>query len=133
MKTHYKKQKTKTIQYRNYKHFHEQSFNFELNNDLLKIDINNMELKEFNEIFLKDLDKHAPRKQKYITNNNSNYITTALRKDIMHRSRFRNKFLRERTKESKIFYNKQRNICLNLLRKNQNRLFRKSKNENYER
>ena len=28
MKTHYKKQKAKTIQYRNYKHFHEQSFNF---------------------------------------------------------------------------------------------------------
>ena len=33
MKTHYKKQKSKTIQYRNYKHFHEQSFNFELNNE----------------------------------------------------------------------------------------------------
>ena len=51
MKTHYKKQKPKTIQYRNYKHFHEQSFNFELNNELMKIDINNAELKEFNEIF----------------------------------------------------------------------------------
>ena len=33
----------------------------------------------------------------------------------MHRSR--NKFLRERTKESNIFYNKQRNICVSLLRK----------------
>ena len=41
MKTHYKKQKPKTIQYRNYKHFHEQSFNFEVNNKLMKIDINN--------------------------------------------------------------------------------------------
>ena len=39
LKTHYKKQKAKTIQCRNYKHFHEQSFNFELNNELLKIDI----------------------------------------------------------------------------------------------
>ena len=38
LKTH-KKQKAKTIQCRNYKHFHEQSFNFELNNELLKIDI----------------------------------------------------------------------------------------------
>ena len=47
MKTHCKKQKAKTIQYRNYKHFHEQSFNFELNNELLKIDINNAELKDF--------------------------------------------------------------------------------------
>ena len=45
MKTLYKKQKAKTIQYRNYKYFHEQSFNFELKNELMKIDINNAELK----------------------------------------------------------------------------------------
>ena len=35
----------------------------------------------------------------------------------MHRSRIRNKFLRERTNKSKIAYNKQRNICVSLLRK----------------
>ena len=94
-KTHCKKQKPKTIQYRNYKHSQEQSFNFELNNELMKADINNAELKEFNEIFLKVLDKHALRKQKYIRYNNSNYITKALQKEIMHRSRLHNKFLRE--------------------------------------
>ena len=33
-------------QYGNYKHFHEQSFNVELNNELLKTYINNAELKE---------------------------------------------------------------------------------------
>ena len=117
MKIHYKKQKGKTIQYRNHKHFHEQPCNFELNNELLKIDINNAELKEFDETFLKVLDKHAPRKQKYIRANNSNYIRKALQKEIMHKSRFRNKFLRERTKESNIAYNKQRNISVSLLRK----------------
>ena len=37
-------------------------------------------------------------------------------KSIMHRSRVHNKFLRDRTKESKISYNKQRNICVSLLR-----------------
>ena len=88
-----------------------------MNNELLKIDINNAELKEFNEIFFKVLDKHAPRKQKYIRANNSNYIRKALQKEIMHRSRFRNKFLRERTKEYNIAYNKQRNISVSLLRK----------------
>ena len=56
MKTHYEKEKAKTIQYRNYKHFHEQFLNFELNSELLKIDINNAELKEFNEFLLKVLD-----------------------------------------------------------------------------
>ena len=117
MKTHYKKQKVKTIQYRNYKHFHEQSFNFDLNNELMKIDINNAKLKEFNNFFKKVLDKHASRKQKYIRANNSNYITKALRKEIMRRSRLRIKFLRERTNESKIAYNKQRNIYVSLLSK----------------
>ena len=96
MKGHYKKQKPKTIQYKTYKHFHEQSFNFELNHysthQLLKIDINNAEF--FKRIFLKVLDKHAPKKQKYIRANNYYHITKALRKEIMHRSR--KKFLRER-------------------------------------
>ena len=35
----------------------------------------------------------------------------------MHRSRLRSKFLKEETKESKTAYKKQRNICVNLLRK----------------
>ena len=96
MKTYYKMQKAKTIQYRNYKHFHEQSFNFELNNELMKIDINNAELKSLTYFFLKVLDKHALREQKYIRANNSNFITKAFRKEIMHRSRLHNKFLRER-------------------------------------
>ena len=49
--------------------------------------------------------------------NNPNYIKKALRKEIMHRSRLRNKFLRERRSESKINYKKQRNICVSLLHK----------------
>ena len=68
----------------------------------------------FNKIFLKVLDKHA---QKYVRANNSNYIIKAIQKEIMHRSRLRNKFLKEKTNESKIVYNKQRSICVSLLRK----------------
>ena len=71
-----------------------------MNNELLKIDINSAELKEFNQIFFKVLDKHAPRKQKYIRANSSSYIKKALRKEIMHRSRLRNKFLREREQKN---------------------------------
>ena len=117
MKTHYKKQKPKTIQYRKCKHFHEPSFNFELNKKLIKTDINNAALKESNDFFLKFLDKHASRKEKYIRANNSNCITKAPWEEFMNRSRLRNKFLRERTNESKIVYNKQQNICVSLLRK----------------
>ena len=57
------------------------------------------------------------RKQKFTRANNSNFITKALRKEIMHRSRLRNKFLTGRTKESKVACKKQRNICVSSLRK----------------
>ena len=46
IKTRYKMQNPKTIQYINYKHFHEQPFNFDLDNDLQKIDINNAEFQQ---------------------------------------------------------------------------------------
>ena len=59
-----------------------------MNNELLKIDINNAELKEFDE-------KYATRKQKCIRANNSKYIAKVLWKEIMHRSRLRNTFSRE--------------------------------------
>ena len=46
IKTRYKMQNPKTIQYINDKHFHEQPFNFDLDNDLQKIDINNAEFQQ---------------------------------------------------------------------------------------
>ena len=44
-------------------------------------------------------------------------MTKSLRKEIMLCSRLRNKFLKTKTEESKQLYNKQRNLCLTLLRK----------------
>ena len=41
----------------------------------------------------------------------------------MHGFRLRNKVLRERKNNSKISYNKQRNICVSLLRKNKRDYF----------
>ena len=43
----YKKQKIKIFQYRNRKYFHEEFFNFDLNKELLKIDINMLRWKNF--------------------------------------------------------------------------------------
>ena len=44
-------------------------------------------------------------------------MTKSLRKEIMLRSRLRNKFLKTKTEVSKQLYNKQRNLCVILLRK----------------
>ena len=40
----------------------------------MKIDLNNADLSEFTEIFLKILDRHVPKKQKFIRANNSNFV-----------------------------------------------------------
>ena len=53
-------------------------------------------------------NKHALVKHKYIRANNSTHMTNSLRKEIMFRSRLRNKFLETKTEESKQIYNKQR-------------------------
>ena len=117
LKMFYKMQKPKFIQCRNYKTFNEQLFKIELDKELAKIDLNNAEIAEFHNEFLSVLNKHAPIKYKYIRANNSSYMTKSLRKEIMLRSRLRNKFLKTKTEESKQLYNKQRNLCVTLLRK----------------
>ena len=47
----------------------------------------------------------------------------------MKRSKFRNKQLRERTNEAKNLYNKQRNICVSILRKNKRGYFENLNNK----
>ena len=44
-------------------------------------------------------------------------MTKELIKAIMRRTKLRNQFLKKRTSEAKLKYNKQRNLCVNLLRK----------------
>ena len=97
----YKRQTPKIIQYSSYKNFDNQVFQTELNSELLKIDLNNADL--FRVI---------------LRANNSNCVTKNLKKAIMKSSKLRNKYLRERTNEAKSIYNKQRNLCLIILRKN---------------
>ena len=99
----YKKQKPKVIQYRNYKTFNEQLFRIELDKELAKIDLNNAELAEFHNEFLPVPIKHAPTKYKYIRANNSGYMTKSLRKEIMLRSRPKQRNLSNYTISNEIF------------------------------
>ena len=49
--------------------FRNDEFGAELNNEILKHDINNMEYLHFLNIFIEILNKHAPMKQKYLRPN----------------------------------------------------------------
>ena len=72
---------------------------------------------EFIEICQKTLNHHAPTKQKFVRGNHLPFMNKTLSKAIMHRTRFRNKYLRNKILENKKKYTKQRNYCVSLLRK----------------
>ena len=78
------------------------------------------------------LDIHAPPKQRYAKGNHRPFMNKALSKEIMTRTRRRNKFLKNRSEENKKRYSKQRNYCVSLLRKSKSDYFgnRNEKNIN---
>ena len=62
--------------------------------------------------------------QKYVKANSFGFMIKDLRKEIMQRSTLRNIFLQERANEEKALYNKQKDLCLSLLRKTMRNYFR---------
>ena len=85
-------------------------------NELCKERLCNMECSEFEDIFMRILNRHAPIKRRYIRANNAPFMNKSLSKAIMVRSKLQNKFLKLKTSESREAYNKQRNYCVTLLR-----------------
>ena len=59
----------------------------------------------------------APIKKKYARGNQMPFMTKYLPKEIVIRSRLRNKYLKHKTEEDSFFYTQQRNKCVSLLRK----------------
>ena len=127
LKLFYKKQNPKIIHYRNCKSFNANLFKEELNNELLSINNNNAGLVEFTNTVLSIVDKHAPIKRKYIRANNSAFMTKEVA--IMQRSKLRQKFLKERTNDSKHLHKRQRNLCVSLLRKTKRDYFKQLNNK----
>ena len=87
-------------------------------NELSKWNIEAMGLNKFVTVCIDTLNNHVPSNQKYITSNYLLFMNKELSKEIMHRTWFRDNFLRNRSDENKRNYSKQRNCCVLLLRKN---------------
>ena len=79
---------------------------------------------DFEEIFLRLLNEHAPLK-KILRHNNGPFMTKELPKKIMKRSKLKNKYNKNRNSENWSFYKKQRNYCVSLLRKTKKTYFEK--------
>ena len=114
MKTTFKKSKPKIITYRSYKSFSNDRFREALQQ--IECNENNCDSRFGNFISSSNriLDEHAPQKKKYLRGNQSPFMNKTLVKAIMVRSKLRNVFLKN---------NKQRNLCVTLLRKSKREYF----------
>ena len=70
----------------------------------------------FQNIFIALLNKHASIKKKIMRFNNNPFMSKALRKAIVPKSKLKNIFNNQRTEENRANYKKQRNFCVNLVR-----------------
>ena len=119
MRKSFKNVKPRVKNYRSYKNLSNEVFRESL---LVKLSqqtfvISNYGFGKFCNITLKTLDKYALRKAKHARVNQMPFMTKDFSKNIMKRSRLRNKYLKNDNKENRKLYARQRNYCLSLLRK----------------
>ena len=118
--------KAKMKMCRDYKTFNTDFFKRDLRKSLENY--TNYDYSCFQNIFIALLNKHAPIKKKIMRFNNNPFMSKALRKAItiiMHRSKFKNIYNKYRTEDMWANYKKQRNFCVNLLRKSKTEYFQK--------
>ena len=119
MKTSCRKIEPRVINYWDYKSFSNEGFRESLLENLKrKLSGNSgQSFSNFVNICNTVLDKHLPKKKKYVRGNQSSFMNKTLSKAVMLRTLLRNKFLKNRSNENKTNYMKQRNHCVSLLRK----------------
>ena len=114
LKTTFPKQGPTVINYRNYKNFNEVVFRNDLREELGKIEPSDLNYSSFETTFDQVLDKHAAVKKKYVQANDKPFMTRALRKAVMLRSRLRNRYNKDQTVENRNKFRKHRSSCVKL-------------------
>ena len=123
LKKYTKKKAPITINYRCYNSFNETNFRNDLISKLDNFQDEIINYDCFKSIFMKALDKHAPSKTKVIRGNNAPFMNKTLSKAFMHRSKLKNRFNKDPTDINRRFYKKQRNHCVNLLKKEKKKYY----------
>ena len=106
MKTFFEKLQPGVVNYRDYRYFENDRFTTDLLSEFGKANIEEKEngLNNLLNACKRILDIHAPRKQKYARGNRMPFMNKVLSKEIMTRTRLRNKFLKDRSEENKQKY-----------------------------
>ena len=123
MKTSYLNVELRVINCRDYKSLSNEGFR-KLSHENLKQQLSENSVKNLSN-FINTcntvLDRQHLKKNIYIRGYHSPFMNKTLSKAIMLRTKVRNKFVTNRTDESKTNYVKQRNLCVSLLRKTKKR------------
>ena len=125
MKVFYKKEKTNIVTYRNYKHFSNEAFMLDVKNSIIQMtsENNDLEFDRLKTALDEAIQRHAPIKKQYVRANQAPFINKKINKEIMKRSRLRNKFLNTKSDIDRKAYNKQRNLCVSLIRSEKKNFF----------
>ena len=117
-KVFYKKQKTNIVTYRIYKHFSNEAFMFDVKNSIIQMtsERSDLEFDRFITALDKAIQRHVPIKKRFLRANEAPFINKKINKEIMKRSRLGNRFLNAKGDIDRKAYNKQRNLCVNLIR-----------------
>ena len=66
---------TKLVNYRGYRKFRNYELRAQLDSEILRHNINNVDYQYFLSIFIEFLNKHVPMKQKYLRANHGRFMT----------------------------------------------------------
>ena len=132
LKSYLKKKQPRIISYRDFGKFSKNDFRTQILRDFSTLHLSNdsPSLDLYVDICIRTLDVYAPKKKKYLRANSSPFMNKAISKIVMDRTRLRNKFLKNRTAENKLAYNRQRNYCVSLTRKSKRDYYNNLDNRN---
>ena len=74
---------------------------------------------------MKNLNRHALMKKKFVRANEVLYITKALRKAINETSELKSKYLKNKSHQNMKIYKKQKNFCSELHKKERKKIYSK--------
>ena len=77
----------------------------------------NVNYKSIIENFLKTIDKHAPLKKKFVRGNQALFMTIEFQKALYTKTRLKNKYWRDPSRENELACKKQRNLYASIRRK----------------
>ena len=116
LKTTFQKSEPKQLIYRDFKNFYFESFKNDLLENMVTCD---RSYDEFDRKFTAVLNKHAPKKKKWLRGNQKPHINTTRRHEIMKRSKLKNKANKTKNPSGIKNYKKQRNYVVQLNKKSQ--------------